>query len=128
MPNNNNKSGGAAALGIAALAAAAAGAYYFYGSDAATAHRRKMKSWAVKARGEVMERMEKMKEVTKDGYEKAVNEVMDKYKKVKNIPPEELTGLAREMKGHWDRINKHLSPAPAAKRKPAARKKTTRNK
>ncbi len=121
MANNQKSSGtGAAAAGLAALAAAAAGAYYFYGSKHSARHRRKMKSWAVKARGEVMERIENMKDLTKESYDTAISQVMDKYKKVKNIPPGELALLAKEMKGHWDRISRHASPAPA--RKPAKRK------
>ena len=52
------------AAGLAALAAAA-GAYYFYGSPQAAKNRKTMKSWAVKAKGEVMEHLEEMKTMQK---------------------------------------------------------------
>lgn len=117
MSRKNNSHGGAAALGLAALAAAAAGAYYFYGSKAATSHRNKMKAWVLKAQADVMEKMEMLQDVTKEGYEKTVNQVMDKYKKVKNIPPEELAQMAKEMKSHWSRISGQLKEAMAKTKK-----------
>ncbi len=102
-------------IGLAALAAAAAGAYYFYGKDGAK-HRKSLKGWAVKAQGEVMEKIEQLKDVTEPAYKKAVAEVMDQYRKVKSIDPGELKGLARELSGHWKNIAKHLKkPAPKKK-------------
>lgn len=102
-------------LGLAALAAATAGVYYFYGPKG-TKHRKALKSWTVKARGEVMENLENMKELSQTAYKQAVDKVMDKYRKVKNIDPKELALLAEELKGHWNRISKHLnSPQPRKK-------------
>jgi hypothetical protein len=119
--NGNNKIG--TGLGIAAaVAAAAAGAYYFYGSNDATKHRKQLKGWMVKAKGDVMEKLEGMKEVTKDTYEKAVNDVMKKYEKVKNASPEELTALAKQLHGHWKSISGSLAKKPAARKKVSAKK------
>ncbi len=118
MANNNNNSGIKAGMGIAALAAAAAGAYYFYGKGGEK-HRKNLKSWAVKARGEVMEKMEKLRDVSEATYSKAVEQVMDKYKRLKKVDPQELAELGAELKGHWDRIYKQISgpaPRPAAKK------------
>ena len=94
-------------VGIAALAAAAAGAYYFYGPDG-TKNRKKLSSWSVKARGEVMEKMEKMKDLTEPAYQAAVTMVMDKYRKVKSLNPAEIDALAKELTGQWKRIKSHL--------------------
>lgn len=115
MANNKKGAGVGTALGLAALAAAAAGAYYFYGKDGEK-HRKTLKSWSVKARGDIMERMEKMKDISQNAYNKAVDEVMDKYKRVKSIDPKELAMLGSELKGHWDRISKQLT-GPAKKSK-----------
>ena len=98
------------ALGLAALAAAAAGAYYFYGKNGA-AHRKQLKGWAVKARGEVMERMENLKDVSRSGYIKTVDQVMKKYRTLKNVTPAELAALGRELKSHWSAIEKQLMQA-----------------
>lgn len=107
-------------LGLAALAAAAAGVYYFYGPTGAK-HKKALKSWAVKAKGEVMENLENMKELSQAAYKNAVDNVLDKYRRVKNIDPKELAILSAELKGHWNRISKHLNA-------PKARKKTSKKK
>ena len=123
MPNNNKGSGAAAGLGIAALAAAAAGAYFFYGSEKAGKRRKQLKSWAVKAQGDVMEKIEQMQDVSQGAYDAAVTEVMAKYKKFKNVDPAELAAAASEMKKQWNKIASHLkTPAPKRK-KPASKKK-----
>ncbi len=119
MPNNNNNQANPKiAVGVAAaLAAAAAGAYYFYGSKHSAKHRKQMKSWAIKARGEVVERLEKAKEISQDTYEKAVDQVMDKYKKVKNIDPVEITALTNDMRRHWKNIFSQVQGKPSKKTK-----------
>ena len=116
MANDSNKSGsGAIAVSVAALAAAAAGAFYFYGSSAAPKHRRKMKSWILRAQSEVMERMENMQKITQQAYDRTVDEVMETYKKIQSIPTDEIVEMAKEMKGHWDSISKQLK-SPAVRR------------
>jgi hypothetical protein len=111
--------------GLAALAAAtAAGAYYFYGSKDANKHRKQMKGWAIKARGEVVERLENMKNMTEESYDKAVGQVMDKYKKVKSINPAEVAALAQDLRRHWKNISSQFkSPRPASKSKKTKAKK-----
>lgn len=124
MPKHlsNVKKGAEAAVGLAALAAAAAGAYYFYGSKNAAKHRKQMKSWTVKAKAEVMEKMEQMNNLSQGAYEKAVAEVTNKYKHFKNVPPKELQNLSKELKSHWKSIAAHLSKSPVVK-KPTAKKR-----
>jgi hypothetical protein len=124
MANNTQKVAGAG-LGLAALAAAAAGAYYFYGAKKAPQHRKKLRSWAVKATGEVMERVEKMRDVTEDAYNKAVSEVMNKYRKVKSIDPSELAQAAKEMKNQWNRIAGQLKTTPSKSRTKTTKRKKT---
>ncbi len=111
-----------ATAGLAALAAAA-GAYYFYGSKEAKKHRGQMKAWTVKAKADVMEQMEKMKELSQQGYEEAVSQVMDKYKKLQSASPKELDHLTKELKSHWKDIAKHLPKPPAAKAKTSKKSK-----
>lgn len=109
--------------GVAALAAAAAGAYYFYGSKNAAKNRRNLKGWMVKAQGEVMERVEDMKDISKDAYDKAVTQVMKGYRTAKKIAPAELAALETTLKQQWSAIAKELKgPKQATARKaPASR-------
>lgn len=119
---SNVKKGAEAAFGLAALAAAA-GAYYFYGSKESQKHRKQMKAWAVKAKGEMMEKLEDMQSVSKEAYDKAVTEVMAKYKTMKKAPPKELEFLAKELKSHWKNISAQLKPKAKAKSPQKAKRK-----
>ena len=102
-------SGAGLVAGIAAAAAAAAaGAYFLYGKNAAK-NRKVVKGWMLKAKGEVLDQMEKGKEMTEETYNKVIDQVSKKYQAVKNIDRSELDQMAKELKGHWKSISKQLS-------------------
>jgi hypothetical protein len=105
------KSGGAGAglvaAGVAAVAAAA-GAYFLYGTKEGAKTKKKVKSWALKAKGEVLEKIEKMKDVSEDSYNGAVASVMDKYKKVMKEHGDDVDAVSKELKGYWGHLKKHL--------------------
>ena len=112
----------------AAAAAAAAGAYFLYGKDGAK-NRKKVKSWMVKARADVMQKMEKMEHVSQKRYHELVDAALKGYKNMKEVSPAELAAAAKELKGHWNAIQKTvrstMKPKKAA-RKPARRTKKRR--
>jgi hypothetical protein len=123
----NNTSGRnlAAGVGLAALSAAAAGAVFLYGTDAGKKRRKQIKSWSLRMQGDVIDRMEKMKDWSEDAYHKVVNEVSDKYKKVKNVDPIELTAVAADLKRHWKNITKQVQGSKRPARKAPAKKKAS---
>jgi hypothetical protein len=125
MAKNTGLKVGLGAAGAALAAAAAAGAYFFYGSEHAAKNRKQMRSWMVKAKGEVMEQLENLGDVTQSGYDTAVAEVMDKYKKLKNIDPKELAVLTLELKKGWQNVARHIN---SMHKKPAAKKTKTKGK
>lgn len=92
---------------VAALAAAAAGAYFFTGKKGAK-NRKAIASWANTAKREVMTEVGKMKNMSKQTYNKTVDAVMANYKTVKNVDRAELVAVANELKGHWDAIAKEV--------------------
>ena len=104
--NGTNKK--AVGLGIAALAAAAAGAYYLYGSDKAARNRRKVKSWMLRMKAEVMDKIEDAKDLTKDGYDKVIDSVSEKYRALKDVDEEEVSELADRMRSHWNDLEDDL--------------------
>lgn len=111
------KSGGNAVkvgLGVAAVAAAAAGAYFFYGPNGAK-NRKNLKTWTVKAKAEVMEKVENLKDVTEKTYTQTVNQVLDKYKKLKHVAPADLAAIQKELKGSWKAIQSEIDKATATK-------------
>lgn len=118
--NNSNKSNSKATKkapekghGLAILgglaAAAIAGAYFIQGNKPAQKKIRQVKGWALKAKGEVLQKVESLKEVNEDLYNKAVDAVMKRYQNVKNIDTTEVQSIANELKSHWKNIKKELS-------------------
>ena len=112
----------AVGLGIAALAAAAAGAVFLYGTDAGKKKRKQIRGWMLKAKGEVLEKMESMKEWSEEGYNAIVDNVAKKYQNIKNVDPIEIAALVRDLKGHYKSIRKQVE---GGKKKPAAKKKSS---
>lgn len=110
--------GAGTVIGLAAVAAAAvAGGYFLYGKDGAK-NRKTVKGWMLKAKGEVLEQLEKGKEVTEEVYHQVIDKVAQKYQTMKNIDLADLNGMVKELKGHWKSIKKQLSgPAKPVKKK-----------
>lgn len=92
----------------AATLAAAAGAYFLYGTKGGKRVRKKIASWSLKAKGEVLEKLEQAKTVSEASYKKAVSEVMAKYKKLKKEHGPEVAAVARELHSYWNHLKKHL--------------------
>jgi hypothetical protein len=100
----------AAAVGLtAAVAAAAAGAYFLYGAKDAAKNRKKVSGWMLTMKGEVLNKMEKLKDVNEDAYNKIVDEASRRYQGIKNVDPVELAKMISEMKSHWKSIHKQFN-------------------
>jgi len=113
----SSKAGLTVALGAAALASA--GAYLLYGSKNAKKNRQKVRSWALKAKAEVLEQVEKAKQLDTDEYKGMVDTVLERYKGVQGVAERELKALGNELKGYWADLTK----ASAKKKRPAKKKK-----
>lgn len=103
------KEGHGMALGIATVAAAAAAGYFLYGKDGEK-NRKKLKGWVLKAKGEAVEKIEKLKTIDETKYQAIIDQVGKKYFKAKNIDNEDVEMLLSELKKHWKKINKDLEP------------------
>lgn len=127
MANGNNKKGtGGAALGVAAAAAAAAaaaGAYWFYGSTDAAKHRKQVRSFMLKARADVLEALEKVKDVDRQRYLEIVDKVIARYSGVAGITAAEIAQMARDLRGGWQ----HMQAARSAVKKAAPKKATKKS-
>lgn len=113
---------GAIVAGIAGLTAAAIGTYYLYGSKNAPKNRAQVKGWMLKAKGEVLEKLEGVQDISESAYATAVDAVAKKYQAVKNIDAQELESFIGNMKAHWSGIKKSAKKSPAKKK--AAKKAT----
>ena len=98
-------SGKAVGIGAGIAAAAALGAYFLYGKDGAK-NRKKVKGWALKAKGEILERLEQLQDVSEDAYHNIVEQVTARYKDAKNVDAKELKAIIAEAKKHWVSMKK----------------------
>lgn len=117
--NSDTQKKVAIGAGLAALAAAAAGAYFLYGTKEGSKRRAQVKGWMLKMKGEVLDRMEKLKDVSEDTYSEMVDKVARTYEGMKQVDPVEVAALAKTLKGHWSNIRRHIT---AENKKPVKRK------
>jgi DNA-binding transcriptional ArsR family regulator len=92
------------AVGLAALTAAG---YFVFGPNGKN-NRKQIKGWSLKMKGEILEKLEKLKDVTPEMYNTIIDEVSAKYGKLKNISEEEVAAIAVDLKKHWRAISRDL--------------------
>lgn len=84
----------------ASLAGLAATAYFFFGPKGKK-HRQHAKAWAIKMKGEVVEKLENAREITEPVYREIIDTVAKEYKKGKKAGQSEIESLATDLKKHW---------------------------
>ncbi len=130
----NGLSGGEkVGIGVAltAAAAAAAGSYFLYGSPDAAKNRKKVKSWSLKAKGEILEAVEKAKNISAEEYQRAVEKAVEAYERANDISKNELSAFRKEMMTHWRTMQGNAKKAKGTAKKvvkKAAKKATTAKK
>jgi len=90
------------AIGVV-VAATTAGAYLLFGPDGKK-NRKTVKGWAIKMKGEIIEKFEKAKHLTLPVYNSIIDEVSKKYAKIKDIDKKELEAIASDARRHWNTI------------------------
>jgi uncharacterized membrane-anchored protein YhcB (DUF1043 family) len=93
--------------GILMAAVAAAGTYFLSGKRGAK-NRAKIEAWTLKMKGEVLEKMKKLKDVNKEAYYELVDELAERYQKAEKIGAEEMKRLIPELKNAWTHISKEI--------------------
>ena len=100
-----------AKLGLAGLAVAGlAAGYFLYGKDGAK-NRKAIKTWTLRAKADVLEQLEKAKELSQDSFNGVVDQISAKYEsKMKNVSAEDVMTFAKDLKKHWKDIKSELTP------------------
>lgn len=106
----------AVGAGLAAVAAAVAGTYFLYGSKNAPKRRKQVKAWSLKARGEILEQLEKLSKVDEAIYHRVIKEVASKYKTLKRLDSKDVVEFVGELKDHWKDIAKEIGIATVTTR------------
>ena len=95
-----------AAVGIGAgVAALTAAAFVLFGPEGKK-NQKKIRGWAVKMKGEIIEKFEEAKELTEPVYHKIIDNAHAKYAKLKNVDKAELEETVKEIRKHWDALKK----------------------
>lgn len=110
-------------LALAGLAAIAGGVF-LYGTDAGKKKRKEIKGWSLKAKGEVLEKLENLKDVNEENYHKIVDSVALKYSALKTVAPEDLAEVVEDLKKSWKHIVKITKTTNSPKKKVASKTKT----
>lgn len=92
------------AAGVTAIAAAG---YFLFGPNGKN-NRKVIKGWTVKMKGEVLEKIEKLKEITPEAYDAIIDEVSAKYAKLKHINQEEIAMVTADLKKYWKVISRDV--------------------
>lgn len=94
-------------FGLTAAAVTAAGAYFLYGSKQSVQNRKKIKGWMLKAKGEVLEALEKAESITEEEYKALVETASGAYSTMKNATAGEVKDFKKEMGEHWEKLQKN---------------------
>ncbi|MFH1724121.1 MAG: YtxH domain-containing protein [Elusimicrobiota bacterium] len=103
------------------LAAIAAGTYFLYGKHG-TENRKRVKGWALRAKGEILEKLEGLKHINKDSYHRVIDQVARRYRSLKKVDRKELNRLVNEVKGFWQGIT-HQVPTNGLEAKKTVKKR-----
>jgi hypothetical protein len=107
-----------AAIMGASIAALAVGAYFLTGTKGRQ-NRKKLRGWMVRMKGDVIERLEDVREVTEPIYRDIVDTVAQAEIVASRIPRRDILVLAEELKQDWKsitRLAKGKKPKAATRR------------
>ena len=111
---NTKSNQGSSAVKIAAIGAGiaslAATTYFFLGPKGKK-HLHNAKAWAIKMKGDVIEKLETAVEVSEPVYHKIIDSVASEYTKGMKATKDEISELATDLKKHWKTISGHKKAA-----------------
>lgn len=90
---------------IGAGLASIATAYFFLGPKGEK-HQKQMKTWAIKMKADVVEKLEEARDMSELAYHQIIDSVAQEYEKKAKVGREEIQSLAKDLKKHWNIISK----------------------
>lgn len=107
MKKNNNSNTAKLVVIGAGLAGLAATAYFFLGPKGKK-HRHNTRAWAIKMKGDIVEKLEKAKKISEPVYHEIIDSVAKQYANKMKTGREEVEELAKDLKKHWKIISKSV--------------------
>lgn len=83
------------------LVATAVGGYLLFGSKNAKRNRQKVEDWVEDAKTEVMNKLKKIKRLTREKYYEIVDTVSEKYSEMKEVGQEKADEFRDELRKKW---------------------------
>lgn len=109
--------------GVAVVSALALGTYLLYGKNGAK-NRKAVKAWMLKAKGEILEKLESVKDMGVDSYHDLVDSVITKYSAKTDMTKADISALVKELKSYGSQFVKKTASKKKTKK---SVKKTTRS-
>ncbi len=133
MKNTKNNNNMTMAVGITGLfASALLGAHFLFNTEKGKKSLKHLKSWSFKMKGDLLEKLEKAKNIDENTYHIIVDDLVAKYQKIKGMTVEEIAEISKELKANWKKIKDEAkktqqlssgkSERPVAKKVPAKKK------
>jgi hypothetical protein len=110
---NNSSVTKIAAIG-AGIASVAAASYFFLGPKGKK-HQKHARSWVIKMKGDIIEKLESARDVSEPVYHKIVDAVAEKYAKGMKATSAEVSEIATDLKKHWKTLQGKKSVKKAKK-------------
>ncbi|MFA5714472.1 MAG: hypothetical protein WC998_01865 [Candidatus Paceibacterota bacterium] len=87
------------------LAGIAATAYFFFGPKGKK-NQKHAKAWAIKMKGDVVEKLERARDISEPVYHEIIDSVAAEYEKGMKASRGEIKALSQDLKKHWKTISK----------------------
>lgn len=121
----NNGSHAIKLLVFGASLAGLAAAYFFF-SPKGKKRLENTKSWAIKMKGDVVEKLEQARGISQAVYNEIIDSVAAKYEKNSKSRPEEIRALAGDLKTRWPAISRSAKAEKSGSSKEAPKPKKER--
>lgn len=107
-------------VGVGVIAVAAA-TYFLFGPNGKK-NRKNARGWMMKMKGEVVEQLEKLEDVTEPVYQKVIDGVVKTYATTQKLDVRELKDFATELKKNWKNFAKVSKTSKVKSAKKVAKK------
>jgi gas vesicle protein len=108
MKKKTNDRSGVMKLFVFGASLAGLAAAYFFLSPKSKKNLENTKSWVIKMKGDVVEKLEQAREMSETIYNEIIDSVAAKYEKNLKSSPEEIRELAQDLKTHWQAISRSV--------------------
>lgn len=102
-------------VALTAAAAGALGAYFLTGSKHAAQNRKLVKSWMLKAKADILERIEEAKNMTAEEFSDLIDTVSAGYAAAQKVSRRDMSEFKDEMVAHWKKLEREAMKLRKAK-------------